>query len=98
MAIEYEIERLPVELGPPFVRNCVRLLGPDILKCMTFVTSHIEFDVGHTKFNAHFLGDLIDEDPRRLAPLVAAGAEALEAFADHLTECWELGVALANGS
>jgi hypothetical protein len=97
-AIEYEIELLPVELGPAFVRNCVRVLGPDILTCMTFVTSHIEFDVGHTKFNAHFLGSLIEADPRRLPSLAAAGAAALDAFGDHLTECWELGLALASRS
>ena len=96
LAIEYEIELLPVELGPPFLQNCVRLLGQDILRCMTFVTSHVEFDVGHTKFNAHFLGNLIAGEPQRVAPLAEAGAKVLEAFADHLTECWDLGVSLAN--
>jgi hypothetical protein len=98
LAIEYEIELLPVELGPLFVHNCVRLLSPDILTSMTFVTSHIELDVAHTKFNAHFLSRLIDDDPRRLRPLVAAGAAALGAFADHLTECWDLGLSLAKRS
>ncbi len=97
-AIGYEIELLPVELGPLFVHNCVRLLGPDILNYMTFVTSHIELDVAHTRFNAHFLGRLIDDDPQRLPPLVAAGAAALGAFADHLTECWDLGLSLAQRS
>ena len=58
---------------------------------MTFVTSHIELDVAHTKFNAHFLSRLIDDDPLRLPLLVAAGAAALGAFADHLTECWDSG-------
>ena len=95
-AIEYEIELLPVQLGPRFVQNCVRLLGPDILACMTFVTSHIELDAGHTKFNAHFLGNLIADNPDRLPPLVAAGCAALEAFSNHLTECWDLGMALAG--
>ena len=98
LAIEYQIELLPVELGPPFVQNCVRLFGADILQCMSFVTSHIEFDVGHTKFNAHYLGNLIAENPRWLSPLVVAGSAALEAFGDHLTECWDLGVALAKRS
>jgi hypothetical protein len=98
VAIEYEIELLPVELGPPFVQNCVRLLGADILTCMTFVTSHIKFDVGHTKFNAHFLTTLIDDDLGRLPSLAAAGGAALDAFADHLTECWQLGVALTERS
>lgn len=89
-AIEYEIELLPVLYGEKFVGNCVRLLGEEILDCMSFVTSHVEFDVGHTRFNAHFLGNLIDEDSSRLAPLAAIGAETLDAFSDHLTECWQL--------
>jgi hypothetical protein len=89
-AIEYEIELLPVQYGQRFVDNCVRLLGPDILKCMSFATSHIEFDVGHTKFNAHFLGRMIAESPCRLAPLVQAGAAALDAFGEHLSECMTL--------
>ena len=91
-AIEYEIELLPVQYGAEFVANCVRLLGQEIMACMSFVTSHVEFDVGHTKFNSHFLGNLILEDPSRLAPLAAAGAGALDAFSDHLTECLELAL------
>ena len=97
LAIEYEIELLPVEFGPSFVDNCTRLLGPDILKCMTFVTSHVEFDVGHTKFNAHLLGTLIDDAPERL-PVVAAGTAVLDAFADHLAECWQLAEFLRKRS
>jgi hypothetical protein len=91
-AIEYEIERLPVQYGSDFVGNCVRLLGEEILSCMSFVTSHVEFDVGHTKFNSHFLGNMIFEDPSRLAPLAAAGEAALDAFSEHLDECWKLAV------
>jgi len=91
-AIEYEIEQLPVQYGAKFVGNCVRLLGQEILGCMSFVTSHVEFDVGHTKFNSHFLANMILEDPSRLAPLAAAGAAALDAFSEHLDECWQLGV------
>lgn len=96
LAIEYEIELLPVELGPAFLRNCTRALGPEIQRCLSFVASHVEFDVGHTCFNAHVLGDLITGDPNRLGPLVAAGTAVLDAFAAHLTECWELGVSLAE--
>jgi hypothetical protein len=97
-AIEYEIELLPVELGSKFIENCARLLGQEILKCMTFATSHVEFDVGHTKFNAHFLGNLIVQDPARLRPLATAGAAALDAFVQHLDECMELAVTLCRKS
>lgn len=97
-AIEYEIELLPVQFGADFVRNCVRLLGEKIMSCLSFVTSHVEFDVGHTKFNSHFLGNLILEDPSRLAPLAAAGTAALDSFADHLSECLELARQFARES
>ena len=95
-AIEYEIELLPVQYGQRFVDNCVRLLGGEILQCMSFATSHIEFDVGHTKFNAHFLGRMIAESPVRLDPLVKAGAAALDAFGEHLAECMLLAESLRS--
>ena len=95
-AIEYEIELLPVQYGQRFVENCVRLLGREILECMSFATSHIEFDVGHTKFNAQFLGRMIFDSPDRLAPLVKAGAAALDAFGEHLTECLTLAEAFGS--
>jgi hypothetical protein len=95
-AIEYEIELLPVQYGQRFVDNCVRLLGREVLGCMSFATSHIEFDVGHTKFNAHFLGHMIAECPRRLDALVKAGTAALDAFGEHLTDCMMLTESLGS--
>jgi hypothetical protein len=95
-AIEYEIGLLPVEYGARFVENCDRLLGREVLRCMTFATSHIELDVGHTKFNAHFLGRMIADSPERLAPLVKAGTAALDAFGEHLTECMMLAKSFGN--
>jgi hypothetical protein len=72
-------------------------LGCEILECMSFATSHIEFDVGHTKFNAHFLGRMIVESPVRLAALVKVGAEALDAFGEHLSECMILAESFGSG-
>ena len=95
-AVEYQIELLPVTYGQRFVDNCIHLLGREILHCMSFATSHIEFDIGHTKFNAHFLGHLIADSPCRLGPLVEAGTAALDAFGDHLTECMVLAEFLGS--
>jgi len=96
MVQKYEIELLPVQYGQRFVDNCIRLLGGEILQCMSFATSHIEFDVGHTKFNAHFLGRMIAELPVRLDPLAKAGAAALDAFGEHLAECMMLAESLGS--
>src|ERR1700730_15916656 len=52
VAIEYEIEMLPLRFGEAFMTRCADVLGPDILSCLSFVTSHIQLDVAHTKTNA----------------------------------------------
>ncbi len=89
VALEYEIEMLPVRYGPPLVAAWVARLGPDILPCLTFITEHIELDVGHTKFNSRQLERLLERNPAALPTLVAAGADVLEAYAGFLTDCLE---------
>src|SRR5689334_17675587 len=51
IAIEYEIEMLPQRYGAAFLARCVETLGAEIVSALTFVTEHIDLDVGHTKFN-----------------------------------------------
>jgi hypothetical protein len=51
IAIEYEIEMLPLRFGEAFITRCAEVLGPAILSCLSFVTSHIQLDVAHTKTN-----------------------------------------------
>lgn len=98
LAIEYEIERLSVEYGPRLVELCVRQLGIEILDCMSFITSHSQFDVGHTAFNAHELAKVMIENPERLEPLCAAGSAALDAYGNHLSECLQDAEQLAKTS
>jgi hypothetical protein len=57
---------------------------------MSFVTEHIDLDIGHTHFNAQQLSKLIDLLPEGLPSLVAAGEAALDAYAQFLTDCVEL--------
>ncbi len=90
IAIEYEIEQLPLRYGGLFLSRCVEVLGPDILHSLSFVTAHIDLDIGHTKFNARELAKLIDRIPESLPALVAAGSAALDAYAQFLGECAEL--------
>ena len=70
IAIEYEIEMLPLRFGEAFVARCVELLGPDILSCLSFVTSHIRLDVAHTKSNAWAMAE-VSKIPGSL-PVLAA--------------------------
>jgi len=90
IAIEYEIEQLPLRYGGLFVARCLEIFGPEILPGLSFVTEHIDLDIGHTKFNAQELAKLIDRIPGSLPALVAAGNAALDAYAQFLTDCVEL--------
>jgi hypothetical protein len=90
IAIEYEIEQLPLRYGGLFVARCLEIFGPEILPGLSFVTEHIDLDIGHTQFNAQQLSKLIDLLPESLPSLVAAGSAALDAYAQFLTDCVEL--------
>ena len=90
IAIEYEIEQLPLRYGGLFVARCLEIFGPEILPSLSFVTEHIDLDIGHTHFNAQQLSKLIDLVPESLPSLVTAGSAALAAYAQFLTDCVEL--------
>ena len=87
IAIEYEIEMLPLKYGPAFITGCLERLGRDIGDCMEFVTEHVTLDVGHSKFNGEQLRKLIETKPNAVPALVAAGSEALDAYAEFLNDC-----------
>jgi hypothetical protein len=90
IAIEYEIEQLPLRYGELFVARCLEIFGPEILSGLSFVTEHIDLDIGHTKFNAQELAKVVERIPESLPVLAAAGSAALDAYAQFLTDCVEL--------
>jgi N-acyl-L-homoserine lactone synthetase len=90
IAIEYEIEQLPLRYGGLFLARCMEIFGPEILPSLSFVTEHIDLDIGHTHFNAQQLSKLMDLVPDSLPSLVEAGSAALDAYAQFLTDCVEL--------
>jgi len=92
IAIEYEIEQLPLRYGSFFLARCFEVFGPEILPSLSFVSAHIGLDVGHTHFNECELAKLIDSTPDSLPALVAAGTAALDTYAEFLSDC----VALAR--
>jgi hypothetical protein len=63
IAIEYEIERLSVEFGAPFIRGCMETLGPDVRDCLSFLDEHVTLDVGHTRFNANQIDRELHRSP-----------------------------------
>jgi hypothetical protein len=87
IAIEYEIEMLPLRFGEAFIARCAELLGPDILSCLSFVTSHIQLDVAHTRSNAWAMAEVSREVPGSVPVLAAAGTAILDAYAEYLGDC-----------
>src|SRR5262249_10498907 len=91
LAIEFEIEMLSVAYGPKLIERCTTLLGADILEALSFLSDHVELDVGHTHFNRLQLSNMLDKNPPFLSHLVSAGAAALDAYAMFLEDCLDLG-------
>jgi hypothetical protein len=87
IAIEYEIELLPVQFGPSLLERCKNVLGSGILPSLTFLEEHITLDKAHSRFNALHLERLLQEHPTFLDPLVRAGAAALDAYRAFLGDC-----------
>jgi predicted GNAT family N-acyltransferase len=98
VAIEYEIEMLPLRYGNLFLSHCVKVLGSGILPCLRFVTEHIVLDAGHTDFNARAIAKLLEYRPASLPPLVSAGTAILDAYAQFLTDCAALAERDARAS
>jgi hypothetical protein len=90
IAIEHEVEMLPLRYGEPLLNRCVKMLGAEILPCLSFVTEHIVLDVGHTNFNARLLAKVMGLSASSMPALVSAGTAALDAYAEFLDDCVQL--------
>jgi hypothetical protein len=97
IAIEYEVERMTPVLGPPLVAQCRAVLGPDIVKGLSFVAEHVEIDVGHTAFNERQLARFIAAHPDAALAMGQAGAIALEAYVDFLGDCLDAASVADDG-
>lgn len=87
IALEYEMEMLPVRYGPQLIEQCKRVLGADILGCLSFIDEHITLDVGHTQFNTRQLERVLDDHPECVEPFVRAGSQVLRAYATFMRDC-----------
>lgn len=86
-AIEYEIEILPVQYGTALIEQCASHLGRDFVACISFLTKHVELDVGHTKYNARQLRQVLAARPESLSYLAEQGSRILGAYGDFLDDC-----------
>ncbi|MGW0586218.1 hypothetical protein [Streptosporangium sp. NPDC002607] len=92
LAIEYEIERLSITIGPTLLVNCQRVFGSDPA-CYSFLAEHVELDAGRTAFNQRQLGELLKQFPDALDLMVETGKTALTWYAAFMAECLDLAKA-----
>jgi hypothetical protein len=90
LAIESEIENLSLILGRPFLEQCQNILGPEIIRSLSFIRQHVCLDADHTKFNAEQLGRLLQAHPEYVPSMVDAGEEALGAYGAFVNDCFRL--------
>lgn len=90
LAVEFEIERLSLVLGPNLLAKCVSVLTDD---SYSFLAEHVELDKGHTAFNERQLAGLLREDDADLVALVETGRRALHTYREFIAECVELAEA-----
>lgn len=92
VAIEYEIERLSVDLLPSLMRTFDQKLGSDVLARLSFLHEHAELDVGHTKLNQKMLARLIAARPAELPQLIDIGSRALRAYLRFFGDCLQVAM------
>jgi len=90
IAIEYEIEQLSVDVGPPMIKSVHDRFGVEVVKSLSFVTSHISFDKGHTKLNRKELNKLLNKYPDSLDHLIKTGTAALDGWWGAFDACLDM--------
>jgi hypothetical protein len=87
VAIEYEVEGLSVSLLPRLLEQFRRVLGPELMASLSFLTEHAALDVGHTHYNRKMMQLLVAARPAAVGLLVDTGAAAVRAYLRFLGEC-----------
>jgi hypothetical protein len=87
IAIEFEIERISVTLFTRLVERWKCVLGPEIMRGLSFLEEHVELDVGHTQLNEKIMERLLGLRPEAAASLGKVGAAALEIYVAFMNEC-----------
>lgn len=90
LALQYEIELLPLSYGNQLIVFCKSVLGDEILPAMEFLTQHVVLDIGHTKFNQKQLTIFLEEHPDKLGLFVDAGTNVLDAYGQFLNDCFQV--------
>lgn len=96
VAIAHEIERLSIVELPDMLRMAAERVGSDVLKDLSFLTSHHDIDIHHADENEVQMGKLFDQFPSDAETLAETGGLALQAFGDYLDDCMVLAKELVH--
>ena len=92
VAIELEIERLSVVLVPRLIAQVERRLDKEVTSSLTFLSSHGELDVGHTRLNTRMMDTLLRLRPEAAGDMARIGAEAMFVYMAFFEECWDMAM------
>ena len=98
VAIELEIEGLSVRFGTPLVEQIHRVLGPGVMKRLSFIEEHVEVDVGHTALNEKMMTRLLRQHPHTIEVMADTGRRALEIYVSFLEECYRRAALVPSGA
>jgi len=87
IAIEYEIERIAVVLGPKLLSITEKVFPQLLVNSLSFMTHHVEIDSAHTVFNQSVIMDFTAAYPGSVDHLVRIGECALSAYSRFIVDC-----------
>jgi hypothetical protein len=95
----YETELMTFTLAPELIGYCVRELGLEIMRGLSFLRGHIVSDVGHVQENAEQLQEVLETNPspEKLAEIVRLGEETVNVYIDYFEQVAEMALENYHG-
>jgi hypothetical protein len=90
VGIEHCVEALSPTLGKSLIEHVGRVLGSEYVGMLSFLTEHVELDVGHTVLNERMIERFIAVHPEQTEIIGRTGARAVEIYLDFMGECVDL--------
>lgn len=96
LIIIHEIELLAVDLLPSILGEVSIRLGPEFIKNLSFMTSHVELDTGHVEEGEMYLEKILRKYPSCLHDIVEVGKGTLHAFGRFMDDNFVMANALVS--
>jgi hypothetical protein len=86
-AIEHCVEALSPTLGKALIDQVRKVLGQEFVDMLSFLTEHVELDVGHTQLNEKMIERFLTAHPDKAEAIAKTGARAIEIYLDFMGDC-----------